>query len=576
MFLFLQLGSKPMMRAVQAFALVFSASLLAACADQPLNPGASHGEAWSPPGTLAGRAPRDVPEVRIQLPPVPRPWDRSPAELARALSALSTRPSSASLRGDGLVGSVYAVIAFKEPGSPRALQTGVRAQVSARTVTAGLNLLRQRGVEVVELLENIGAARVLITPAAAEALAADPLVDFVEPRQYASLLTQTTPWGIAAVRAPQAWPTTTGTGATVLIIDTGYDAGHPDLRALPISHCAGAFGGCDDGGVWHGTHVLGIVSARDNTRGVVGVGPGINGQALYVYGACDSATNVCPNDEVAAGLDWAIELGVKVVNMSLGGFAYDAGVATAVAQAWGSGIVLVAAAGNNGNNAIVYPAGYPNVVGVSGVGSNLVFASGLCGGGAYSSYGSHVDIAAPFEAYSTVGDSSYATLCGTSMAAPHVAGAAALVRAKNPTWTPQQVVNQLLASARDAGAAGWDPYYGYGIVDVQKAVGPTLTATFPSPPTVSISGPGVIYKAGSFSWSALPAGGNGSYTFMWHYRRATSPTWTVLTTDRSFALYVDQSGDFYLRVTVASAGQTAEATYRVTVGELICNLCGIP
>lgn len=557
---------EPMKRTFRGGALVSLAALLGACGDQVIAP---HGDA-NPLVSIGGRVPLDVPEVRIQLPPTSRSWDRSPAALA---SRLAGDVRSLRAAGDGEVTKAYAVIAFKEPASARALQTGVRSGVSARAVSAGLGLLRERGVEVVELLDHIGAARVRITPAAAEALAGDPRVDFVEPRQYVPLLAQTIPWGIAAVRAPQAWNTTTGVGTAVLIIDTGYDPGHSDLRALPIAHCAGEFGGCDDSTPWHGTHVLGILSARDNQQGVVGVGPGINGQFLYMYGACNSATQACAQDEIAAGLNWGIGLGVKVVNMSLGGFAYDAGVATAVAQAWNSGIVLVAAAGNNGNNAIVYPAGYPNVVGVSGVGSNLAFASGICGGNGYSSYGSHVDIAAPFEALSTVGDGGYATLCGTSMAAPHVAGAVALIRAKNPSWTATRVVNQLLASAHEAGTTGWDPYYGYGILDVEKAVGPELTKTFPSAPTVAISGPLQINQGQTYTWSAIPAGGNGSYTYLWSYRKDSSPTWSAVSTASSVATTAFDGETFHLHVTVASAGNTVEASRQVIVKPKLCDGC---
>ncbi|HWK89809.1 MAG TPA: S8 family serine peptidase [Longimicrobium sp.] len=551
-------------------ALACSTLLLAACADQVVDPSAAQGEDAAPLASVAGRTPRDVPEVRIQLPPAARGWDRSPAELAKTLSALAT-PASTARKGPAAV--AYAVIAFKEPASARALQTGVRARISGRTVAAGLELLRSRGVQVVELLENIGAARVRITPAAAEALARHPLVDFVEPRQHAALLGQTTPWGITAVRAPQAWLTTTGIGVPVLIIDTGYDAGHPDLRALPIAHCAGEFGGCDDAAPWHGTHVLGILSARDNKEGVVGVGPGINGQMLYMYGACQGS--VCPYDEVVAGLDWGMDLGVKVVNMSLGGSAYDAAMANAVAVAWSRGIVMVAAAGNNGNSTIVYPAAHPHVVGVSGVGQNLAFASGICGGNGYSSFGGHVDIAAPFEALSTVGNGGYAVLCGTSMAAPHVAGAAALIRARNPAWTAQRVVNQLLASARPAGAAGWDPYYGYGILDAEKAVGAELSPTFPGAPSVTLSGPFLVNQGQTYTWSASPAGGNGSYTYLWHYRKASGPTWTVAGTASSVSLTIFNGEAFTLRVTVASAGETGEASRQVTVREEPCDGCGI-
>ncbi|MBA4156735.1 MAG: S8 family serine peptidase [Gemmatimonadetes bacterium] len=154
---------------------------------------------------------------------------------------------------------------------------------------------------------------------------------------------------------------------------------------------------------------------------------------------------------------------------------YDAAQANAIAQAWNNDIVIVAAAGNDQGRTQVYPARYTNVVGVSGVQRNKSFASTSPCNGARSNYGPHVDLSAPFWALSTVPTNRYederAGWCGTSFATPHVAGAAALVRAKNPTWTNRQVVDRLFATAEDRGSPGRDEYYGYGIVDAAAALG---------------------------------------------------------------------------------------------------------
>jgi subtilisin family serine protease len=224
---------------------------------------------------------------------------------------------------------------------------------------------------------------------------------------------------------------------------------------------------------------------------------------------------------------------------------------------------------------MTYPAALPNVVAVSGVGQNLAFAEGICGGAASSNYGGHVDIAAPFEAYSTIGVGAYGIMCGTSMAAPHVTGAVALIQAKNPAWSADRVVKQLLASARPAGAAGWDPYYGYGILDVEKAVGPELADPRPAGPTVTMTGPAFTYTGQTYTWSASASGGTGSYSYLWHRRMAGSNVWVVATTDPSLSLTMFNDQDFELRVTVASGGKTVEATRSVTVQSL-CDGCQEP
>lgn len=526
----------------------------AACSDLPSSPGFPTPDGESAPSfSASGRSPRDVPAVRIDLPPAPRAWDRDPAALAPAMVAASG----------------YGVVAFKEPGSARALATGNRAAVTAGTVRAGLELLQRSGVEVVQVLDAIGAAQVRIAPAVAVELAGHPLVDFIEPRQYAELQAQTTPWGITMVGAPNFWSVTgvTGAGAKIEIIDTGHQQGHVDLPYVSSSNCSGTYGGCDDGGVWHGTHVLGIAAARNNSEGVVGVAPGIAGSDTYMYGACSSSSGGCPTDEVTAGINAGI-WNVHVINLSLGGTTYDAGMATAVANAWSSGIVIVAAAGNNLSNTTVYPAAYSNVIGVSGVNSDKSFAgSGTTGCTGYSNYGSHVDLAAPFTAYSTIGVNTYGTLCGTSMATPHVTGMAALLKSQNPTWTNQQIVDTLFARAEDLGAAGKDVYYGYGLLRALRPATSSLSA--------EITGPGFLYEGDLGTWYANASGGDGTYTYVWQLRHDYDMTWYNVGYDSSYSDYLS-AGGYYLRVTVTSAGSSfTSAEYQVWVepvcgGQILC------
>ncbi len=498
--------------------------LLAACSEQPTNPAANQ-----PPLSAARRgSPKDVPAVKMDRPPMPRAWDTSDDALVAAIAA----------------DSGYAVVAFKAPGSARALATGNRAAVTAGTVTAGLNLLQRSGVQVLDLYDAIGAARVRMDAALAPTLRAHPLIDYIEPRQrgridgvpgtniLASLplgTPQTIPWGIQLVRAPDAWSMSRGAGVRLYLIDTGMDTTHEDLPHPPAAHCGGAQGGCDDAfPVPHGTHVMGIWTARDNSVGVIGVAPDVSPTDVYLWGACNN-NGGCFTTDVTNGLNAAI-FDADVINMSLS-FPYDLGMSNAVAQAWSYNIVLVAAAGNvvngrvTGTNglpgSVIYPAGYTNVIGVSGLQPDKSFASTspcILEGGIRpsSNYGSHVDIAAPFWALSTVpngydDETGIPPWCGTSMATPHVSGAAALVRAKNPTWTNQQVVDKLLNTAVDLGAVGWDDHFGRGLLDAARAVD-ALTA--------SISGPSVVFTNQSQTWNSVVTGGVTPYTYQW-YKDAT-------------------------------------------------------
>ncbi len=152
-----------------------------------------------------------------------------------------------------------------------------------------------------------------------------------------------------------------------------------------------------------------------------------------------------------AGVDWCITNEMDVVNMSLGGGAYSATFQALCNEAFGAGIHIVAAAGNE-SGAVSYPAAYANVIGVSATNSSDGFAS-------FSNYGEGVDIAAPGVAiYSTYKGGGYATLSGTSMAAPHVAGTLALAQFN------------IFDTADDLGELGWDDYFGWGLVDAEKAL----------------------------------------------------------------------------------------------------------
>lgn len=279
------------------------------------------------------------------------------------------------------------------------------------------------------------------------------------------------PWGIDRIDAELVWGSNTAEPVKVGIIDTGIDTAHPDLRANlkgGVSAVAYTASFNDDNG--HGTHVAGITAALDNEIGVIGAGPAID---LYAIKVLDRRGSGYLSD-VIEGLDWAIANGMQVVNMSLGASVDVQSFHDAVIRAQAAGITQVAAAGNSGG-AVGYPAAYPEVIAVSATDSTNTIAS-------WSSRGPQVDLAAPgVSIYSTYKGQTYKTLSGTSMAAPHVTGAAALVintpvgaydANLNGAWDPSEVQQKLQDRATDLGAAGFDNLYGYGLVNAFNAVQP--------------------------------------------------------------------------------------------------------
>ena len=182
---------------------------------------------------------------------------------------------------------------------------------------------------------------------------------------------QDTPWGIDRIDADLAWGVTTGDPIKVAVIDTGIDLTHPDLaqntkggyNAINPTKSAN-----DDNG--HGTHVAGIIGALNNEIGVIGVGPAID---LYAVKVLDRRGSGWLSD-IIEGLDWAIQNGTQVVNMSFGTASDIESFRDAVKIVNAAGIVQVAAAGNNGGS-VIYPAAYPEVIAVSAMDSHSPSAS---------------------------------------------------------------------------------------------------------------------------------------------------------------------------------------------------------
>lgn len=254
----------------------------------------------------------------------------------------------------------------------------------------------------------------------------------------------------------------------VAVIDTGVDASHPDLNVVSGDDgdmvCKGG-GDCANGGdpQGHGTHVAGTIGAAADGSGVVGVAPGVPIHDVRVLGA-DGSGYV---SDILAGIEYVLDHPeIRVVNMSLGGPAgssLDDDLDEALRRLEDSGVVVAIAAGNESQDTSnVVPAGLDRGIVVS-----AYDADGADNGWAwFSNHGAAVDIAAPgVGIVSTWPDGEFATLDGTSMATPHVAGAAAVYLALNPGKGPSQVRNAVLDSAEN-GLTGQGGDHPEGMLDL--------------------------------------------------------------------------------------------------------------
>jgi subtilisin len=288
-----------------------------------------------------------------------------------------------------------------------------------------------------------------------EAIQRNPNVAYIEQDMRVQAFAQLLPRGVNRVDGDLS-STVSGNGAgsvntDIAIIDTGIQLSHPDLNVYrQITFVSGTSSANDDNG--HGTHVAGIAAAKDNSIGVAGVAPGAKLWAVKVLDSSGSGSI----SNIIKGIEYVTRnyLYIDIVNMSLGCECTSSSLNTAITNSVKAGITYVVAAGNNGKNAASFsPANHPSVIAVSAIADS----DGKCGGkgiptsygaddrfASFSNYGSVVDMAAPgVSIYSTYKGGTYATLSGTSMAAPHVAGAAALYDATHPGASPSAIANSL-------------------------------------------------------------------------------------------------------------------------------------
>lgn len=338
--------------------------------------------------------------------------------------------------------------------------------------------VRSRGATVIRGLPSINAVAVALPPGVerqlarrAEILRIDvdaevralgkpaipPGQDKKDPPEQPA---QVLPWGVDRIDAEYAWAISGGAGVAVAVLDTGIDRDHPDLAAniaggtnfvsKPPWKPVDPTKWDDDNG--HGTHVAGIIAAVNNDVGVVGVAPEADLYALKVLDKTGSGYI----SQIIAGLEWCADNGIDIANMSLGTDADIQSFHDACNAAAAAGVILVAAAGNDGAD-VDYPGAYGSVIAVAATDAGDAVPW-------WSSPGSAVAIAAPgVSVYSTWKGDGYDTKSGTSMAAPHIAGTLALALAAG-------VSTSLCATADDLPPPGIDVYTGCGLVDAEEAV----------------------------------------------------------------------------------------------------------
>jgi subtilisin family serine protease len=342
-------------------------------------------------------------------------------------------------------------------------------------------LLESTGGVMTGFLPEVGVGRMSVPTSAMDQVERSLHVKAVDPARTWQLLGMPTndplielQWPLDMIDAFKAWKTEGRAEAVpVAVIDTGVDRAHVDLEArvgegfdfLAVDQDA-----FDDQG--HGTHVAGIIAANVNNR--EGIAGASRGAQIIPMKACTSGGS-CPVFETYEAVIDSTRRGAKVINMSLGGPSPCTVIDQAIYDyAHEQGVLVVAAAGNSGqeDNPVISPASCNYTLGVGAINSKGMKAP-------FSSYGDFVDIAAPgVGVWSTVPPLTallsphlgYMSASGTSMASPYVAAAAAVLRGEHPEWGPDEVQQQLLSTATDAGKSGRDDRYGEGILNLYKAV----------------------------------------------------------------------------------------------------------
>lgn len=503
-----------------------------------------------------------------------------------------SRKGTASKRIAVAIGTIGALVALAAgqvlaaKDSATIVQDELLVQVKAGVAKEKADeALKGLGASEADEIAPIRVKRIKVPPQALEkvkaALAKHPLVNFVENNYLAqggavpNDPTYPSQWHLPIISAPQGWDITTGSSTIdIAIIDSGVDPTHPDLAGKLLPGYNFLVGNTDTHDVLgHGTAVAGTAAAISNNGiGVAGIAWQNPIMPLVVLDATDYASYA----NIAQAITYAVDHGVRVINISIGGSSSSSTLQNAVNYAWSKGAMIFASAMNNSTSTPYYPAACTNVVAVSATNSSDALAS-------FSNYGNWITLSAPGDnIYTTNNGGGYGLWYGTSFSSPLTAGVAALILSVNPTLTNAQVVDILKQNADDLGTPGYDPYFGYGRINVYKslvAAKSVVPQTDTTPPTVAIASPagGTIVKGtASINVSASDNIGvtkvelyiNGvlyatdtasPYSFIWDTTTVADGTYTIAAYAYDAAGNVAQSSQIAVKVsnTVDTVAPTA-------------------
>ncbi|TNE48841.1 MAG: subtilisin Carlsberg [Deltaproteobacteria bacterium] len=282
-------------------------------------------------------------------------------------------------------------------------------------------------------------------------------------------MSETIDWGIKSLGIPDIWKDTQGDDIKVAVLDTGIAQAHPDLKDTIVASKDFTGGDNPQDGNGHGSHCSGIVAARANNVGVVGVAP----KAQIIAGKVLSDGGYGTIEWIVNGIYWAHEQGADIISMSLGSRYPDENLEKAIRHVIDNGRIVIAAAGNDGSgsNTINYPGAYEDVICVGSINSDKERSD-------FSSTGPNITIMAPGEdVLSCYPPDQYATFSGTSMATPFIAGVAALILSKHrklggktPCENQKQMLEHLVRCADDMETEGRDNTTGWGLVNPRKSL----------------------------------------------------------------------------------------------------------
>lgn len=415
----------------------------------------------------------------------------------------------------------------------------------------------QVNAKVVLPLNSVDSMAIMLTPSQRQKLESLGHQVSLDPKRY--LMAESTPYGITMVQADQVSDAGTS-NRKVCIMDTGYTLNHVDLPSSGITGDDKA--GSNSTGNWyndgngHGTHVAGTIAAiGGNGQGVVGVNPSGN-LGLHIVKVFKDDGNWGYGSDLVVAVEQCVAAGSNVISMSLGGGGSSTAERSAFDSAFSQGVLSIAAAGNDGNSTMSYPASYNSVVSVAAVDSAGNKAN-------FSQFNSQVEIAAPgVGVNSTWNNGGYNAISGTSMATPHVSGVAALIWSHYPTCSNQKVRDAMNLSAEDRGSPGRDTSYGYGIVKAKAALDRLASSCGGATNTAPVAGFSSSVNGSRVSFSDSSSDDKGVVSHSWAF--GDGVTSTLQNPTHTYA----NDGTYQVTLTVADEeGLTDSLSSNVTVGD---------